>query len=85
MSLISVRCADLVGTITLDHPAKRNALSEAMVHDIVAALAELKAAKTRVAILRAAPGARVWSAGTTSASCRRAAGIRSAGTIRCAT
>jgi len=57
MSLISVGCTDLVGTITLDHPAKRNALSEAMVRDIVAALADLKATKTRVAILRAAGGA----------------------------
>jgi len=63
MSLISVRCVDQVGTITLDHPAKRNALSEAMVHDIVAGLANLQASKTRVAILRAAAGARVWSAG----------------------
>ena len=63
MSLISVRSADLVGTISLEHPEKRNALSEAMVGEIVAALGELKAAQIRVAILRAAPGARVWSAG----------------------
>ena len=84
MSLISVRCADLVGTITLDHPAKRNALSEAMVRAIVAALAELKAAKTRVASC-----ARTGRAGLVGwARCRRtapAAAIRSAGTIRCAT
>ena len=55
MSLISVRSADLVGTISLEHPEKRNALSEAMVGEIIAALEDFKARNVRVVILRAAP------------------------------
>jgi hypothetical protein len=54
---------DHVGVITLDHPARRNALSEALIDEIVAALADFKARRLRVAILRAQPGATVWSAG----------------------
>jgi methylmalonyl-CoA decarboxylase len=54
---------DQIGVITLDHPAKRNALSKALVDEIMAALADFKARRLRVAILRAGPGAKVWSAG----------------------
>ncbi len=60
-----VRCeiADRIGTITLDHPKKLNALSEALVHEVIAAFKDFAAAGVRAAILRARPGARVWSAG----------------------
>jgi methylmalonyl-CoA decarboxylase len=61
MVLTEIR--DAVGIITLDQPAKRNALAKALVDDIVAALNDFAARKARVAILRAAPGAKVWSAG----------------------
>jgi methylmalonyl-CoA decarboxylase len=61
--LISTRFADAIGTITLDNAAKRNVLSEALVGEVVAALARLAAQKARVIVLRAPPGARVWSAG----------------------
>jgi methylmalonyl-CoA decarboxylase len=63
MELISTDFADFIGTVTLDHPAKRNALSEALVAELVAALARLTERKARVVILRAAPGSKVWSAG----------------------
>ena len=63
MELIATAFAGFIGTITLDHAKKRNALSEALVRQIVAALARFKEQKARVAILRAAPGAQVWSAG----------------------
>lgn len=63
MPLVSSQFADLIGTLTLDHPAKRNALSQALVQQLIDALAELKAQQARVVILRAAPGAKVWSAG----------------------
>jgi methylmalonyl-CoA decarboxylase len=63
MELISTDFADFIGTVTLDHPAKRNALSEALVAELVAALARLNERKARVVILRAAPGSKVWSAG----------------------
>lgn len=52
-----------VGIITLNHPSKRNALAKMLVDGIVEALADFKARKLRVAILRAAAGAKVWSAG----------------------
>jgi len=55
--------SDFIGTITLNHPRKRNALSEPMVRLIVEALTRLKELKARVAILRAPSGAKVWSAG----------------------
>jgi methylmalonyl-CoA decarboxylase len=54
---------DAIGIITLDHEAKRNALSKTLVEEIVAGLADFRARKLRVALLRARPGARVWSAG----------------------
>jgi methylmalonyl-CoA decarboxylase len=63
MELVTTTFDDFVGTITLDHAAKRNALSEAMVLQIVAALAHLKEQRARVTILRATPGVQVWSAG----------------------
>jgi methylmalonyl-CoA decarboxylase len=61
--LIASELADHIGTVTLDHPQKRNALSGTLVRQLIAALAELKAQQARVVILRAAPGAKVWSAG----------------------
>ncbi|MBI2276520.1 MAG: methylmalonyl-CoA decarboxylase [Dechloromonas sp.] len=52
-----------VGTITLNHEAKRNALSEQLVDTVIAALAEFTRREVRCAVLRAAPGVKVWSAG----------------------
>jgi len=63
VALIATDFHDFIGTITLTHPEKRNALSEALVMKVVQALASLKEQKARVAILRAPAGAKVWSAG----------------------
>ncbi len=63
MSLILAEISDGIGTITLNHDIKRNALSEQLVHAIAATLADFREAGARVAILRAQPGAKVWSAG----------------------
>jgi methylmalonyl-CoA decarboxylase len=52
-----------IGVITLDHERRRNALSKALVDEIIAALAGFKARRLRVAILRARKGVQVWSAG----------------------
>jgi methylmalonyl-CoA decarboxylase len=52
-----------IGTITLDHPRRHNALSEAIVGELIAGLVAMEAAHVRVVVLRAAPGAKVWSAG----------------------
>jgi len=63
LSLIIIEISDRVGTITMNYEAKRNALAEQMVHEIADALHRFSAEGVRVAILRAQPGARVWSSG----------------------
>ena len=52
-----------VGIVVLNNPAKRNALSEPLVDELMAALADFARRKLRVAVLRAPPGAMVFSAG----------------------
>lgn len=61
--LITSRLDGAVGTITLDHPEKRNALSEALVDALIAALAQFRERRARAVVLRAQPGVTVWSAG----------------------
>lgn len=51
-----------VATFTLNNPAKRNALSHHLLDALTAACAMARG-RTRVAILRAAPGSPIWSAG----------------------
>src|SRR5687767_1781913 len=63
MPYIVSEMAESVGTITLDHERRRNALTRAMVEEVIAALRAFGEAKLRVVILRAKPGSRVWSAG----------------------
>jgi methylmalonyl-CoA decarboxylase len=63
MPHILAEVADAIGTITLDHERRRNALGEALVGEVVAALGTFRDAKARVVILRARPGAEVFSAG----------------------
>lgn len=52
-----------IGTITLNHAAKHNAFCEKLVHQVVDALAQFTRQRVRCAVLRAQPGAKVWSAG----------------------
>lgn len=61
--MIKTQIDEHVGTITLDHDAKRNALSEPLVDAIIAAFVEFTRLKVRCVILRAAPGVKVWSSG----------------------
>jgi methylmalonyl-CoA decarboxylase len=63
MEFIELASDGRIGTITLQNPKKLNALSEALVHEVIDALREFAAAGVRVAILRAAPGVKTWSAG----------------------
>ncbi len=62
-SLISSELQAGVGTITFRQPARRNCLSAAMVGEMLAALTEFEKQGALVAVLRAEPGAKVWSAG----------------------
>ena len=63
MSLVLTEHGAFVGTITMNHPEKRNALSARLVADLITAFEVMERARTRVVILRAPPGTRVWSAG----------------------
>jgi methylmalonyl-CoA decarboxylase len=63
MALVEVQLQDSVGTLTLNDPGKRNALSSHLIDELVAGFGEMHAASARVVILRAAPGTRTWSAG----------------------
>jgi methylmalonyl-CoA decarboxylase len=61
--LILSQLVDCIGTITLNQPAKRNALSRALVEEFLAALADFQKGAARAVIVRAAADAKVWSAG----------------------
>jgi methylmalonyl-CoA decarboxylase len=63
MEFISVTLAEFVGTITLNHDRKRNALGRGLIHEVIKALNDLVYQQARVIVLRANPGAKVWSAG----------------------
>lgn len=60
---IALEIEDAVGILTLSHPEKRNALSHALMDDVLAAIDTLREQAVRVVVVRAAPGMTVWSAG----------------------
>ncbi|MGO9597442.1 MAG: methylmalonyl-CoA decarboxylase [Isosphaeraceae bacterium] len=63
MALVQKSAEGAVGTITLDHPEKHNALSAELISDLLEALASLTDSGARVVVLRSYRGAKVWSAG----------------------
>jgi methylmalonyl-CoA decarboxylase len=63
MSLVTTELKDAIGTVTMDHREKHNALSRSLIGEIIAALDDFKQQRARVVILRAPAGARIWSAG----------------------
>jgi methylmalonyl-CoA decarboxylase len=63
MPFIQTRFENHIGTITMDHPEHRNALSEVLIDEMIGAFEAMKERKARVIVLRAHPGAKVWSAG----------------------
>lgn len=63
MSLIDVEVTDNIGFICFNNPAKKNALCQELVDDVVQALHDFKERKIAVVILRAQDGCSVWSAG----------------------
>jgi methylmalonyl-CoA decarboxylase len=52
-----------VGTIILNHPEKRNALSSPLIKSVVKTLDEFAREGVRAVVLRAQPGMKVWSSG----------------------
>ena len=63
MALVQTSVEGAVGTITLNHPEKHNALSAALIGDLLEALAGLAGSGAHAVVLRAPRGAKVWSAG----------------------
>lgn len=63
MSLILTEFSEMIGTITFNNNEKRNCLSAALLKELIGALKEMRNQQVRVIILRAATGAKVWSAG----------------------
>ena len=63
MSLVLAGVQESIGTLTLNHAKKANALSRVLVAEISAALAEFRRQRVRVVVVRAPPGAKIWSAG----------------------
>ena len=63
MPLILADIHDAIGTLTLNYSLKRNALSAPLVRELEDALGRFESAGVRTVVLRAEPGARVWSAG----------------------
>jgi methylmalonyl-CoA decarboxylase len=63
MSMVLTEFSEMIGTITFNNDEKRNCLSAALLKRLIAALREMRNHKARVIILRAAKGAKVWSAG----------------------
>ncbi|MEY4591714.1 MAG: hypothetical protein RIR18_609, partial [Pseudomonadota bacterium] len=61
--MITCKIDGAIGTIILDNQAKRNALSERLVYELIGALGECAALNIRCVVLRAAPGSKIWSAG----------------------
>ena len=53
----------MIGWITLNHDAKRNALSFDLLNELLEAIHFMEQQKARVVILRANKGAKVWSSG----------------------
>jgi methylmalonyl-CoA decarboxylase len=63
MDFVLEQVADSVGTITLNNLRTHNALSSPLLDGLITALERIKTAQARVVILRAPPGAKVFSAG----------------------
>ncbi len=63
MPLVLQQINNGVGTLTLNHPEKRNALNQALIEELIAALDALRVAAVRCVVLRATIQSGVWSAG----------------------
>lgn len=63
MPLIIESFENKVGTITLNHPETRNSLSNELLAQLISALEDFGRKKARAVVIRAVPGAKVWSSG----------------------
>jgi methylmalonyl-CoA decarboxylase len=63
MSLVRTEFSDRVGTIAFDNYPKRNALSRALIAEVLAAFDRFKKEAARAVVIRSAASKDVWSAG----------------------
>lgn len=63
MPFVTTEQRGLVGILTLNHTAKRNALSSDLIEELILGLEGLAQAQSRVVVIRAPAGVSVWSAG----------------------
>jgi methylmalonyl-CoA decarboxylase len=63
MDLVERRIDGRIGTLIMDHHARRNALSEELIDAMFVGLEEFRGKGVRAVVLRARPGVKIWSAG----------------------
>lgn len=63
MALVRTEIREQIGSLALDHYAKRNALSRALVTDVLDAFEMFRKERVRAIVLRSATVENVWSAG----------------------
>ncbi len=63
MALIEKKFKDNIGTIILNNPEQKNAISEELAEEFIQAIQSFVPEETSAIILRAHEGAKVWSAG----------------------
>ena len=63
MPLVRAEFSDRIGTIAFDNYAKRNALSRALIAEVLAAFDRFKKDAARAVVLRSAANEKVWSTG----------------------
>ena len=63
MPLVRAEFSDHIGTIAFDNYAKRNALSRALIAEVLAAFDRFKKEPARAVVLRSATNEKVWSTG----------------------
>lgn len=61
--LVETKLEDRIGTLILDHPAKRNALGKQLVEELLEGLESFQSQRARAIVIRARPEATVWSSG----------------------
>jgi len=63
LDLTIAEIKDTIGIATFNDPHKANCLSSALLHGLLRAFDQFEQHKVRVVIIRAYPGAKIWSAG----------------------
>lgn len=63
MPIVESKMSNGAGVITLNDPAKHNALSKQLIHQLCSAFDDLRQSGAHAVILRAFPGAKVFSSG----------------------